>query len=67
LRAVPVRVDLGHLPGYDEALAALIRNNEGIPPLWFERLIAPWFYPLNLRPSDRLRRPPIDELSGQAE
>jgi len=48
--------DLGHLPGYDEALAALIRNKEGIPPLWFERLIAPWFYPLNLRPSDRLRR-----------
>ncbi len=48
--------DLGHLPGYDEALAALIRNKEDIPPLWFERLIAPWFYPLNLRPSDRLRR-----------
>jgi len=48
--------DLGHLSGYDEALAALIRNKEGIPPLWFERLIAPWFYPLNLRVSDRIRR-----------
>ncbi len=48
--------DLGHLPGYDEALAALIRSQEGVPPLWFERLIAPWFYPLNLRPSDRLRQ-----------
>jgi transglutaminase-like putative cysteine protease len=51
--------ELGHLPGYDEALAALIRNKEGIPPLWFERLIAPWFYPLNLRPSQQIRRCPI--------
>jgi len=33
-----------------------MRNNEGIPPRWFEQLIALWFYPLNLRPSDRLRR-----------
>ncbi len=48
--------DLGHLPNYEEVLAALIRNKEGIPPLWFERLIAPWFYPLNMRPSDRIRR-----------
>ncbi len=48
--------DLGHLPGYDEALAALIRNKEGIPPLWLERLIAPWFYSLNLRPTEKLRR-----------
>ena len=48
--------DLGHLPDYDAALKALIREKEGIPPLWLERLIAPWFYPLNLRPSDRLRR-----------
>ena len=48
--------DLGHLPNYEEVLAALIHNKEGIPPLWFERLIAPWFYPLNMRPSDRIRR-----------
>ncbi len=48
--------ELGHLPGYDEALAALIRNKEGIPPLWIERFIAPWFYPLNLRPTEKLRR-----------
>jgi len=59
--------DLDHLPGYDEALAALIRGKEGIPPLWFERLIAPWFYPLNLRPSERLRRSAAEEPSGQAE
>ena len=41
-------------------LAGLIRslqtNEEGMPPIWLEWIIAPVFYRLNLRNSDRIRQ-----------
>jgi transglutaminase-like putative cysteine protease len=46
----------GPLSSYEDVLAALKRNKEGMPPLWVERVIAPFFYPLNLRRSDEIRR-----------
>jgi hypothetical protein len=48
--------DRGHLPSFDDALRRLKSGDEGMPPLWVERIIAPIFYPLNLRNSDRIRR-----------
>ena len=48
--------DLGHLPAYDDALRVLQAGEEGMPPLWIERIIALLFYPLNLRSSDSIRQ-----------
>lgn len=48
--------DRGHLASFDDALQVLQAGEEGMPPLWIERLIAPLFYPLNLRKSDSIRQ-----------
>lgn len=48
--------DRGHLTSYDDAVRALQAGEEGMPPLWIERIIAPVFYRLNLRSSDRIRQ-----------
>ena len=48
--------DCGHLDSYDDVITALETSEEGMPPLWIERIIAPVFYRLNLRESDRIRR-----------
>lgn len=50
--------DLGSLSSPEEAIAYLKTSEEGMPPLWFERIIAPFFYPWNLRHSDQIRRLP---------
>jgi hypothetical protein len=47
---------LDSLASADEAIAGLRTGTEGMPPLWLEKLIAPVFYPLNLRYSDRIRQ-----------
>jgi transglutaminase-like putative cysteine protease len=46
----------GPLSSYDDALSALKWSKEGMPPLWIERIIAPFFYRLNPRRSDGIRR-----------
>lgn len=51
-----IRADLGHLTSYDDAIRALQGRDEGMPPLWLERIIAPVFYPFSLRSSEALRR-----------
>jgi hypothetical protein len=48
--------DRGHLSSFDDAMRALQSSEEGMPPLWIEWIIAPVFYRLNLRNSDRIRR-----------
>jgi hypothetical protein len=48
--------DRGHLSSYDDALKELQTSEEGMPPLWIEWIIAPVFYRLNLRNSDRIRQ-----------
>ena len=48
--------DRGSIPSADAALAALQTRQEGMPPILIERIIAPVFYPLNLRKSDKIRR-----------
>ena len=48
--------DCGHLSSYDDVIEVLLTSDEGMPPLWIERIIAPVFYRLNLRNSDRIRR-----------
>ena len=50
--------DRGHLPSFDDAMRVLQAGEEGMPPLWIERIIAPVFYRLNLRYSDRIRQRP---------
>ncbi len=45
----------GTLASYDDAIDALKASEEGMPPLWLEKIIAPWFYPLNLRNTEKLR------------
>lgn len=47
---------LGSVPSADDAVADLRMSAEGMPPLWVEKLIAPVFYPFNLRYSDRIRQ-----------
>jgi hypothetical protein len=47
--------DHGYLPSYDDAIRRLQTSEEGMPPLWVEWIIAPVFYRLNLRNSDRIR------------
>jgi hypothetical protein len=46
----------GHLASFDDAIQVLQASEEGMPPLWIERIIAPVFYRLNLRSSDRIRK-----------
>jgi hypothetical protein len=48
--------DRGHLSSYDDAIRILQTSKEGMPPLWIEWIIAPVFYRLNLRNSDRIRQ-----------
>jgi len=48
--------DRGHLSSYDDAIKRLQTSEEGMPPLWLEWIIAPVFYRLNLRNSDRIRQ-----------
>ena len=39
----------GTVSSAEDALAHLEHSEEGMPPLWIEKTIAPIFYPLNLR------------------
>ena len=48
--------DCGPLSSVDEALGMIQHSEEGMPPIWIERIIAPVFYPQNLRTSDRIRQ-----------
>ncbi len=48
--------DCGSLSSADEALGMLQHTEEGMLPIQVERLIAPVFYPLSLRSSDRIRK-----------
>jgi len=48
--------DRGHLSSYDDVIRVLQSGEEGMPPLWIEWIIAPVFYRLNLRNSDRIRQ-----------
>lgn len=47
---------LGSISSVEEAIMYLKRSEEGMPPLWIEKIIAPIFYPLNLRYSDKIRQ-----------
>jgi hypothetical protein len=47
---------LGSISSAEDALAHLEHSEEGMPPLWIEKMIAPIFYPLNLRYSDKIRQ-----------
>jgi len=47
--------DRGYVASADEAHRAYQNNDEGAPPVWLERLMAPVFLPYNLRFSDRIR------------
>jgi hypothetical protein len=47
---------LGTLASADEAIASLQTGAEGMPPLWLEKMIAPIFFPFNLRYSDKIRK-----------
>jgi hypothetical protein len=46
----------GSISSAEDAIAHLERSEEGMPPLWIEKIIAPIFYPLNLRYSDTIRQ-----------
>lgn len=48
--------DCGHLPSLEDVMRVIQLSEEGMPPLWIEWIIAPVFYRLNLRNSDRVRR-----------
>ena len=48
--------DRGHLPSFDDAIRVLQASEQGMPPLWIEWIIAPVFYRLNHRYSDRIRQ-----------
>ena len=47
---------LGSIPSAEDAIGCLKISEEGMPPLWIEKIIAPFFYPLNLRYSDKIRQ-----------
>lgn len=47
---------LGSISSAEEAISLLKSSEEGMPPLWIEKIIAPIFYPLNLRYSDKIRQ-----------
>lgn len=48
--------DRGSLCSYDDAIGVLESSAEGMPPTWMEWIIAPVFYRLNLRNSDKIRQ-----------
>ena len=48
--------DQGVVTSADDAVRAYQGNDEGAPPVWIERLMAPVFVPYSLRFSDRIRR-----------
>lgn len=47
---------LGSISSAEDAIACLKSSKEGMPPLWIEWIIAPVFYRLNLRNSDKIRQ-----------
>jgi len=47
---------LGPISSPEDAIKLLKVSEEGMPPLWVEKIIAPIFYPLNLRYSDKIRQ-----------
>jgi transglutaminase-like putative cysteine protease len=47
---------LGSISSPEDAIKLLKVSEEGMPPLWIEKIIAPIFYPLNLRYSDKIRQ-----------
>lgn len=47
---------LDTLASAEDAIASLKTAAEGMPPLWVEKMIAPFFFPFNLRYSDRIRQ-----------
>ena len=47
---------LGTLASAEDAIASLQTAAEGMPPLWVEKMIAPIFFPFNLRYSDQIRQ-----------
>lgn len=56
--------DRGELASFDDAIRVLVARDEGMPPLWMEWLVAPIFYPLSLRNSDRIRRLALKQLAA---
>jgi hypothetical protein len=48
--------DRGSLPSEDDAIEVLKSSEEGMPPIWMEWIIAPLFYRLNLRNSEKIRK-----------
>lgn len=50
--------DRGFLSSYDDAVRVLQSREEGMPSPWIERVIAPVFYRLALRNSNRIRNLP---------
>jgi len=46
----------GVLASYDDVVKVLQASEEGMPPIWLERVIAPVFYRLNLRHTEKIRR-----------
>ena len=46
----------GSISSAEDAMAGLKSSEEGMPPLWIEKIIAPIFYPLNLRYPDKIRQ-----------
>lgn len=46
---------LGVIASPEDVLEHLKTGDEGMPPLWIEKIIAPIFYPWNLRFSDEIR------------
>jgi hypothetical protein len=48
--------DCGHVPSLEAVMRVIQLSEEGMPPLWIEWIIAPLFYRLNLRNSDRIRQ-----------
>lgn len=47
---------LGSISSAEDAIVCLKSSKEGMPPLWIEWIIAPVFYRLNLRNSDKIRQ-----------
>jgi hypothetical protein len=40
----------------DDWVDTIQLGEEGIPPLWLERILAPIFFPVNMRCTDKLRQ-----------
>jgi transglutaminase-like putative cysteine protease len=56
---------LGTLASAEEAIATLQTAEEGMPPLWVEKMIAPLFFPFNLRYSDRIRQSALGDRADE--